>query len=107
MRDLKDSAGNTIPAPPGFALYRDGVKTDVPAIESRRAHFDEILSKLQRRGSAAANLYNAWDFTVASTTNITAADALDPRRGLADLGDTTPGDGTMQGDGARRSRSPT
>ena len=29
MRNLKDSAGNTIPAPPGFALYRDGVKTDV------------------------------------------------------------------------------
>jgi hypothetical protein len=97
MRDLKDSVGNTIPAPPGFALYRDGVKTDVPGIEGRRAHFDELLGKLQQAGIPRANLYDAWDFTVASTPNITRRMLSIRDRGLADLGDTTPGDGTMQG----------
>jgi hypothetical protein len=97
VRNLKDSAGNTIPAPPGFALYRDGMTTDVPAIESRRAHFDEILSTLQQAGIARGDLYDAWDFTVASTTNITQRMLSIRDRGLADLGDTTPGDGMMEG----------
>ncbi|MGA8218381.1 MAG: hypothetical protein WB771_07430 [Solirubrobacterales bacterium] len=97
MRDLKDASGNVIPAPPGFALYRDGVKTDVPSIESRRGRFDEILSKLQQAGIAKGNLYDAWDFTVASTPNITQRMLSIRDRGLADLGDNTPGDGTMQG----------
>jgi hypothetical protein len=97
MRDLKDSSGNTIPAPPGFALYRDGVKTDVAGIEGRRGHFDELLGKLQQAGIPSSNLYDAWDFTVASTPNITQRMLSIRDRGLADLGDTTPGDGTMDG----------
>ncbi len=97
MRDLKDASGNTIPAPPGFALYRDSVTTNVPAIESRRAHFDELLSKLTAAGIPRGNLYDAWDFTVASTQNITRRMLSIRDRGLAELGDTTPGDETMQG----------
>ena len=97
MRNLKDAAGNTIPAPPGFALYRDGVTTDVSAIEQRRAHFEELFSKLQRAGIARGDLYDAWDFTVASTPNITQRMLSIRDRGLADLGDNTPGDGIMQG----------
>jgi hypothetical protein len=100
MRDLKDSSGSTIPAPPGFALYRDGVNSDVPAIEGRRAHFDEILSKLQQAGIPRAGLYDAWDFTVASTQNLTQRMLSIRDRGLANLGDTTPGDGNMQGSAA-------
>ena len=57
MRNLKDASGNVIPAPPGFALYRDGVTTDVSAIEGRRAHFDELFSKLQQAGIARGDLY--------------------------------------------------
>ena len=97
MRNLKDAAGNAIPAPPGFALYRDGVTTDVPAIESRRAHFEELFSKLQRAGIARGDLYDAWDFTVASTPNMTERMLSIRDRGLADLGDTTPGDGDDAG----------
>jgi hypothetical protein len=98
MRNLKDASGATIPAPPGFALYRDGVQTNVSAIEQRRAHFDEVLSKLQGAGIDRSSLYDAWDFTVASTPNITQRMLSIRDRGLADLGDTTPGDGTMQGE---------
>ena len=97
MRNLKDASGNVIPAPPGFALYRDGVRTNVAAIEDRRAHFDEILSKLEQAGIGRSDLYDAWDFTVASTQNITQRMLSIRDRGLAALGDTTPGDGTMQG----------
>ena len=97
LRNLKDAAGNTIPTPPGFALYRDSVPTDVPAIESRRAHFDNLLSTLQGAGIGRGGLYEAWDFTVASTPNITQRMLSIRNRGLSDLGDTTPGDGTMQG----------
>jgi hypothetical protein len=97
LRDLKDSAGSAIAAPPGFAIYRDGLKTTVPNIEGRRAHFDEILSKLQQAGIPRGTLYDAWDFTVASTPNITQRMLSIRDRGLADLGDTTPGDGTMDG----------
>ena len=98
MRNLKDAAGNTIPAPPGFALYRDGATTDVPAIEQRRAHFEDLFSKLQGAGIARGDLYDAWDFTVATTKNITQRMLSIRDRGLADLGDTSPGDGEMQGD---------
>jgi hypothetical protein len=97
MRNLKDATGATIPAPPGFALYRDGVQTNVSAIEQRRAHFDEILSRLQGAGIDRGSLYDAWDFTVASTPNITQRMLSIRDRGLADLGDNSPGDGTMQG----------
>ena len=98
MRNLKDAAGNMIPAPPGFALYRDGATTDVPAIEQRRAHFEDLFSKLQGAGIARGDLYDAWDFTVATTQNITQRMLSIRDRGLADLGDTSPGDGEMQGD---------
>jgi hypothetical protein len=98
LRNLKDASGATLPAPPGFALYRDGVQTDVAPIEQRRAHFDEIFSKLQQAGIDRGNLYDAWDFTVASTPNITERMLSIRDRGLADLNDTTPGDGIMQGD---------
>jgi hypothetical protein len=97
MRNLKDASGATIPAPPGFALYRDGLQTNVSAIEQRRAHFDEILSKLQGAGIDRGSLYDAWDFTVASTPNLTQRMLSIRDRGLADLGDNSPGDGTMQG----------
>ena len=97
MRNLKDATGATIPAPPGFALYRDGLTTDVGAIEQRRAHFEDLFSKLQAAGIGRGDLYDAWDFTVASTPNITQRMLSIRDRGLADLGDTTPGDGTMQG----------
>ena len=77
----------------------------MPAIESRRTHFDEILGKLQQAGIPKANLYDAWDFTVASTTNITQRMLSIRDRGLADLGDTTPGDGNCRAL-HRPSRSP-
>ncbi len=97
MRGLKDSSGKTIPAPPGFALYRDRLKTDVPKIERRRRHFDSIFRTLKKAGIHRGNLYDAWDFTVASTRNITGRMLHIRDDGLRQLGDRTPGDGIEQG----------
>jgi hypothetical protein len=97
MRDLRTASGRRIPAPPGFALYRDDLKTNIPAIEQRRHHFDSIFKTLKDAGIQRGNLYDAWDFTVASTQNITGRMLHIRDNGLAQLGDNTPGDGIEQG----------
>jgi hypothetical protein len=97
MRRLKDASGDTIPAPPGFAIYRDGLATDTPAIESRRRHFERIFKTLKEAGIQRGDLYGAWDFTVASTENITGRMLHIRDDALSQLGDDTPGDGIKQG----------
>jgi hypothetical protein len=97
LRNLKDGSGAVIPAPTGFRLYRDDIPTDVPAIESRRAHFEDLFQTLGTAGIARDDLYMAWDFTVASTRNLSERMLSIRNDGLALLGDTTPGDGIAQG----------
>jgi len=97
LRNLKDASGATIPAPEGFRLYRDRIPTAVDAIEKRRDHFKDIFRRLNGVGIARGDLYMSWDFTVASTRNISERMLSIRDRGLAELGDTTPGDGVRQG----------
>jgi hypothetical protein len=97
MRNLKNASGERIPAPPGFVLYRDGVETDVPPIESRRQHFESIFKTLGKAGIRRGDLYGAWDFTVASTQNIAGRMLHIRDDALGQLGDHTPGDGIEQG----------
>ena len=97
MRDLRDSEGKTIPAPAGFRLYRDKIPTAYPVIEKRRAHMEGIFSKLKSAGIGRSNLYSAWDFTVASTRNLSERMLHIRDDALAKLGDTTPGDGVING----------
>jgi hypothetical protein len=97
LRNMKTAAGATIPPPAGFRLYRDDIPTDVPAIESRRSHFEDLFSTLGGAGIARDDLYMSWDFTVASTRNISERMLQIRNDGLALLGDTTPGDGVAQG----------
>ena len=105
--------------PEGLGREHDPSPSGIRALsrrrQDRRAGHREPPRPLRRdprqapaeRESRRANLYDAWDFTVASTPNITQRMLSIRDRGLADLGDTTPGDGTMDGDRRRRSRSPT
>ncbi|MCU1590183.1 MAG: hypothetical protein JWP11_1439 [Frankiales bacterium] len=73
MRFLKDKDGNVIPPSAAFQSYLNPPAT-VPnpdAPESRRAHFDQdIFPVLTEAGFAKADLYQAWDFSVASSMNI-------------------------------------
>jgi len=72
MRSLRDASGALIAADRGFALYRDGIPTFTPAIEARRAHYEQIFRTLARHGVARSSLDLAWDFTVASETNLSS-----------------------------------
>lgn len=73
IRRVVDTEGDTLPASLGFVPLRDGIPSDDPAIESRRAHFEEIFSTLQAAGVERDDLQLAWDFTTASKANNTQA----------------------------------
>jgi hypothetical protein len=70
MRRLKDAAGDTIPANPVFATYRDAIPTDVAHVEARRPAMESIFATLADAGVARHDLHLAWDFTVASERNL-------------------------------------
>jgi hypothetical protein len=97
IRHLKSADGTAIKAPEGFRYYRDDLPSDDAAINAQRDRFDGIFDKLKTAGIKRNNLYLAWDFTVATDENI-AGRLLHMRNdALAQLGDTTPGDGIVQG----------
>ena len=70
LRRLQDAAGTTIEPTDGFRAFRDGTRTDDPAIEARRAHMNDVLKSLDQAGVKRNDLYLAWDFTVASERNL-------------------------------------
>ena len=78
LRDLKNQSGATIAAPAVFAAFRDNPCTSCDAgapypggQTDRAAHMESIFHTLHRAGIARKSLYLAWDFTVASTQNLT------------------------------------
>ena len=97
MRNLKDGSGQTIPAPEGFRYYRDQLPSLESPINAQRARFESIFNTLRAANIRRGNLYLAWDFTVASDQNIAARELHIRDDALASLGDTTPGDGVMDG----------
>jgi hypothetical protein len=70
LRNLKNAAGQTLPAPAGFAALRDDVPTANAALEARRPAIERVLDDLAAHGVQRDDLYLAWDFTVASWQNI-------------------------------------
>jgi hypothetical protein len=98
LRGMKDASGATLDPPEGFRLFRDDIPTGIPAIESRRDHFEQMFGELRSAGIARKHLYMAWDFTVASTENLTGR-MLDMRNDAfaTDLGDTNLNDGSIAG----------
>ena len=73
IRRVVDSDGNPVALSPGFLALRDGLPSDDPIIESRRAHFEDIFAVLGAQGIARGELQIAWDFTTASRENNTRA----------------------------------
>ncbi len=97
LRNLKDAAGNTIAAPEGFRYYRDDLPSSHSEINSRRDHFDGIFNTLKTAGVKRADLYLAWDFTVASDENNSQRLLTMRNKAFATLNDTTMADGQVQG----------
>ena len=80
-----------------FELYRDRIITSDPAVEARRAEFEENFSELEEAGIARDDLYLAWDFTVASERNLSERALSIRDDAFAELGDTDLADLEVQG----------
>jgi hypothetical protein len=96
MRTLRDKDGKVLEATAGFTQYRD--KGPLSAVDPRTARYEkDIFPVLDEAGFARGDLYQAWDFSVASDTNI-AGRLLHMRNdSFAQLGDTTMADRQVQG----------
>ncbi|MCU0270508.1 MAG: hypothetical protein MUF83_17935 [Acidimicrobiales bacterium] len=71
LRNLRTADGSVIEASPAFTAYRDRLRTEVPELEARRPDLESVFATLADAGIARDDLYLAWDFTVASTENLT------------------------------------
>ena len=97
MRNLKNAAGETLEAPAGFRYYRDDLPSKDGAINNQRKRFEKIFRSLRKAKVKRANLYLAWDFTVASNENNYERLIHIRNDAFAQLGDTSLGDGVVQG----------
>ena len=97
LRRLRDSDGNELAANEGFRIYRDRIITSNPQVEERRPHFEELFSTLAKAGIERGDLYRAWDFTVASTKNLSERALSIRDDAFARLGDTNLADLKVEG----------
>ena len=96
LRNLRTAAGHVIPAPKWFERLRDD--RPLPRNErSQRARYARIFAALARAGVRRSNLYEAWDFTVASRQSITGRLLSIRNQAFAQLGDTKLADGKVPG----------
>lgn len=70
LRDMKNAAGQLIPAPPAFAALRDNTTTTFPAVELRRGEFEPVFEEMAAAGVNRSDLYLSWYFTVASADSL-------------------------------------
>jgi hypothetical protein len=92
LRHLHDDDGNIVQPNATFKAYRDGTATD-----SRAAHMNNIFENLAEAGVSKNDLYLAWDFTTASTKNVTGRLLAMRDDAFAQLGDTNLADGKVEG----------
>jgi hypothetical protein len=97
LRNVKNAKHVNLEAPEGFRYFRDELPSEQEAVNSRRAHFNELFSTLEGAGIARSSLYLAWDFTVASDANNAGRELSMRNRAFAQLGDTNLEDGIPQG----------
>ncbi len=72
LRDLKTADGSAIAPAPAFAAVLGSSSPDAGGPDTAyTAHLHSVVGQLRRDGVGTAGLFLAWDFTVASTRNIT------------------------------------
>jgi hypothetical protein len=90
VRNVVDASGVAIAPSAAFQALRDARTTSMTALESRRAHFEDVFAKLQAAGIDRKSLQIAWDYTTATQAN-TTGDLLAMRDdALATVGATGP-----------------
>ena len=96
LRNLRTAAGHVIPAPKWFERLRD--HRPLPHNEgSQLARYKRIFAVLARAGVRRSNLYEAWDFTVASRQNVTGRLLSIRNSAFAQLRDSKLADGKVDG----------
>jgi hypothetical protein len=96
LRFLRTATGRPISAPRWFARLRHGGRLTA-AEHSQRQRYARIFKVLTRAGVARQSLYEAWDFTVASTRNLTGRLLAIRNNAFAQLGDHNLADSLPQG----------
>ncbi len=71
LRNLVHGDGSSVTAGDAFRAYRDRLHTNVPEMEARRDRYERVFTELEAAGVGRADLFLAWDFTVASSANLT------------------------------------
>ena len=71
MRNLKTTSGTDVVPSPIFEFYRDGYTSDNERLNERTTEMDAMFTALTSAGIERSTLQLAWDFTVASTQNLT------------------------------------
>jgi hypothetical protein len=97
LRNLKTSSGALIQAPRWFARLRSGRRL-TGALRAQRTRYQAIFSSLRKAGiKANSKLYEAWNFTVASTRSETGRMLAIRNNAFAQLGDKDLSDLKVQG----------
>ena len=91
----KDSAGLPIAPSINFKALRDGTATGTLAL--RKAEFASIFATLKAAGVTKSKVYLAWQFTVASSKNLTGRLLSIRDRAFKSLGDTNLADRIVSG----------
>jgi hypothetical protein len=97
LRNLKNAKGQKLRAPEGFRTYRDNLPSTEEKVNARRAHFEELFSKLAAAGIERSSLYLAWDFTVASDQNNAGRELSMRNAAFSALGDNNLADEKVEG----------
>ena len=71
VRSLAHADGSAVAPEAAFRALRDGRRILVPALDARRANFEDIFAKLAQAGVARSNLVLAFDFTTQSDEGLT------------------------------------
>jgi hypothetical protein len=71
MRNLKTTSGADVVPSPIFEFYRDGYTSDNERLNGRATEMEAMFTALTSAGIERSTLQLAWDFTVASTQNLT------------------------------------
>jgi hypothetical protein len=91
IRGVVDGAGQPIAATDVFRAYRDRLESDVPEVEARRSHMEDLFRTLRRARVDRDDLTLAWDFTVASGRNLSERVLAMRDDAFGQLGDAAPG----------------
>ncbi len=103
---LRDSRGRLLKAPQSFRVLRDQLQTSNRSLARRRLSFEKNVATLAKAGIRRKDLYLSWDFTVASTRNITERSLEIRDNAFAVLGDKNLFDRRVKGGAPRFALDP-